>query len=353
MKFHPASWIALVLFLHILQFPAANRLDAHYRNAVFLFVFVCVLLGLQGKGAVMSSLIDVQITPAILLVALSRLPLEQARAAIALFVWIITLNVLLVALEFVLRTPILPREFVEVIFRPAGLFGHPINAGLLFCCAMLLLTRGAVGTFARRPLMLAFLGGTALCGVRGPLAIAAAIFIVNVIKPTLPRRSAIDYFLDFGVLFAVPIVVTIAYSVGAFDRILSLGVWEESSQSRLFIFDALDWLRSDEFWWGIDSYDRMEELTKSATGGRYIENSFVFITFAAGYPMALLASLSLTFLQAPALRRSLLFAMTFTLAAFATIAFTTKGSSSAGIALAGYWIWRLDYERKHRVQSSP
>lgn len=352
MKFHPASWIALLLFAHLLQFPAANSLEAHYRKAVFLFSLVCALLALQGKGALMSSLLDVQITTAIVLATLSRLPFERARTALALFVGIAAFNVLLVAFEFVFRTPVLPRESVELFFRPAGLFGHPITAGILFCCAMLLLTRGTVGTFARRPLMLAFLGGTALCGVRGPLAIATMIFIVNVIRPPLPRRSAIDYLLDFGVLFAVPIIVTIAYSIGAFDRILSLGVWEESSQSRFFIFDALDWLRSDEFWWGMESYDRMEELTKSATGGRYIENSFVLITFAAGLPMAILASLSLFFLHAPALRRSLLFALMFALALLATIAFSTKGSSSAGVALAGYWIWRSDFERKYRASRS-
>jgi hypothetical protein len=348
-KFHPASWIALALFALLLPFPAANSLERHYRKSVLLFALVCTLLALRGKGALVSTLLDVQITPAILFAALSRLPFERARAAPALFVWIAACNVLLIAFEFTLHTHILPHESQELFFRPAGLFGHPISAGILSCCAMLLVTRGVAGSLASRPLMLTFLVGTALCGVRGPLAIAALIFIVNVVWPSLPRRSPIDYLLDFGILFAAPIGAAIAYSVGAFDRILSLGVWEESSQSRFFIFDALNWLTNAEFWGGIESYERMEWLTKSATGGQFIENSFVFMTFAAGLPMAILAGLSIFFLHAPALRRSLLFAAVFALATLASISFSTKGSGSAGIALAGYWIWRSDIERKRKA----
>ncbi len=346
MKFHPASWIALPLFPLLLQFPAANPLERHYRTAAFLFALICILLALEKKGALMSTILDIHVAPAILLAALSRLPFERARVAPALFVRIAAFNVVLVAVEFALRTPILPRESHELFFRPAGFFAHPINAGILFCCAMLLLMRGVLGTASVRPLMLLFLFGTVLCGVRGPLAVAGTIFLANIIRPALPRRSALDYVLDFGALIAVPIGVAIALSIGAFDRILALGLWEKSSQSRFHIFEALDWITNNEFWWGIDSNERMELLAGYATGGRDIENSVVLETFAAGFPVAILASFAVFFLHAPALRRSLLAVLLFAVAALATIAFSTKSNAAAGLALAGYWVWRSDFERK-------
>lgn len=293
----------------------------------------------------MATIVDIHLAPAILLASLSRLPIKQARGVPSLFVYIVAINAVVVLVEFLSQTHIFPTESYQPFFRPNGIFGHPIASGLHFCCAMVLVLYGAVDRSFSRPLMLLFLIGTAFCGVRGPLAVAAVIYLISTFKPISQRRSGMDYLIDFGVALLTPLAVAIAYFVGALDRVIAFGVWDDSSsQSRVLIFSVFKYLSSDVFWWGFDNYDAIGRVVNFAANTNYVENSFVFMTMVAGFPFALIFAFIILFFHCPATLRSFSFFLLFALAIFGTICFSSKGSSSTAVALTGYWIWRTKLE---------
>ena len=350
-KFHPASWLAApLLFLVCLDQPGkSGPLPRHLIAAAGVMALIVAWLAMRHKGALAATFIDIHLTPAVLLLALSRLPLERVRVLLRLFIALAAVNVFIVFAEFATHRNFIPQDAQDVrepFFRPFGLFAHPIQAGTLFYCAMLLAASGVVSGGLARPLMLLLLFGVALCGVRGPLAMAGLIFVCHVIRPVNPRRHIADYIFDFGLILLLPIGVLVAFSLGVFDRIMTLGIWEESAQSRFYIFDALDLLNTHQFWHGVDSYDVGDWLAKLTTGGQFIENAFVATIFQAGLPTALMLGLFLLVLHTPAMLRSVLFFVIVVLVAFTTLGFGAKNLIAAGVAMTGYWIWRQAMERR-------
>jgi hypothetical protein len=350
-KFHPASWLAPLLLLLVWQDYAAGwRMPiGHLVCSVGLLTPVIGLLAMRGKGALASTFIDIYLVPDILLLALSRLSTARVRVLLRLFVGIVAFNVLIVVIEFASRRALLPHEEVERFFRPAGLFAHPIMAGTLFYCAMFLTSRGVVPTWLMRPLMLLFLLGAALCRVRGPLAIAGLIVLTQIVRPAVPRERMSEYVLDFGVVLLLPFAVLAVFWSGAFDRIMQLGIWEQSAQSRFSIFDTIHLLNHHQFWNGVDGYNVGEYLATQITGGQTIENAFVSIVFQAGFPIAVLMTVSLLILHASAMRSSLTFVAMLALVAATTLGFGTKNMIPAAIALSGYWIQRRSTEQHRRI----
>jgi len=350
-KFHPASWLAPVLLLLVLQDYAAGwRVPIGYLT--WGFGLLCVLIGLlavRGKGALAATFIDIYLVPAILLLALSRLSTARVRTLLRLFIAIVAFNVLIVMLEFAVRQALLPREGYERFFRPAGMFAHPIMAGTLFYCAMFLTSRGVVSAGLTRPLMLLFLLGAALCRVRGPLAMAVLILIVQIIHPAVGRRHMSEYVLDLGLVLLLPFAILAVFFSGAFDRILSLGFWEQSAQSRFSIFDTIHVLNHRQFWSGVDGYDVGQFLATQLTGGQVIEGAFVSFVFQAGFPVAVAVMVILLILHMRAMSRSLIFVAMMVLVATTTLGFGAKNMIPAAIALSGYWIQRRSTEQRWQV----
>jgi hypothetical protein len=300
-KFHPATWLSILLWLGIATMNVRPPLHRHYARAAFVFFALAAWLMVQGKGAIAATLLDIHFSVAVLLLGFTILTFEQARSAVLIFVWIAALNVCVVALEFLTKTRVLPLENFEAFFRPAGLFGHPIACGIMFGCAMIIVSRGAVRAALVRPLMILFLVGTALCGVRGPLAAATLIFALNLIWPNRQHQSPGSRMWDLAIAIFLPLAAASAWAVGAFDRIITAGLWEDSAQSRFYIFEPLNWLSPVQFWNGINDYGTMEYLARQATGGSYIENSFVAFVFSSGILLAITLSIAILYLHLPAL----------------------------------------------------
>lgn len=348
-KFHPATGLSLFLCLALSSLDVRPPLYQHYQRAAVLFFSVAMWLMLQGKGAFAATLLDIHFSVAVVLMGLTAGSFDQARSAVSIFVWIAVLNVAIVIFEFFSRTHVLPIETYEAFFRPAGLFGHPIACGIMFGCSMIIVSRGAVRHELVRPLMVLFLLGTAICGVRGPLAAATVIFTLNLIWPTLPRQSSTQRMFDLATAIFLPLAALGAWAIGAFDRILAAGLWEDSSQSRFFIFQPISWLTSAQFWNGIDDYGTMEYLARQATGGSYIENSFVAFVFSSGILIAIFLSVIIVYFHLPALVRSLSFLVIFLFFIMGTIGFSSKGQTSAAMALTGYWVCRSNREERDRA----
>ena len=353
-KFHPASWLGPLLLLLVWQDSAGKWRTpvGHLAWAIGLLTLLIGWLAVRGKGAMLATFIDIYLVPAILLLALSRLSRERVRSLLRLFIALAAINVFIVAIEFASQRALLPRDGYERFFRPAGLLAHPIQAGTLFYCAMFLTARGVISTWLMRPLLALFLLGGALCGVRGPLTMAALIFLMHIIRPAVSRRSLSDYVLDFGLLLLIPIGISALLMSGAFNRIMELGIWEQSAQSRFTIFDTIALLNDHQFWNGVDGYDVSEFLAGQVTGGRLIENAFVSIILLAGFPVALVMAVSLLIVHAPAMRRSFIFALMLVMVAATTLGFGAKNMIPAAIALSSYWTHRQFVERRRSAAAT-
>jgi len=341
-KFHPASWLSVIL-LGVIVFNYSILGYMLVRHVVFgslLMVLLIIWLALRGKGALLATFMDVHLAPCILLLGLSCLSPVRVRSLLQIFVVAAAINVVIVAVEYVSQQTLLPTERQELFFRPSGLFAHPIISGVLFCCAMFLTTHGVVSGKAIRPLLLLFLFGVVLCGVRGPLAIAGVIYLHHMLRPSVPREHWSDYVFDFGLVVLIPLTGMLAYSIGALDRILELGLWEDSAQSRFYIFDVIDFLTPHEFWNGIDSYEFMELLAIETTGGRYIENAFVSVLLQAGFPIAVFLGVFLWVVYFYSLRRSLVFTLMFAQVVISTLGFGVKNMIPMAMAMTAYWVWR-------------
>lgn len=345
-KFHPATWLSLLLWLAVASARVRSPLYHHYTRAALLFFALGVWLMFLGKGAVAATLFDIHFSVAVLLLGLTTLSQEQLRSVLMIFVWIAAFNVAVVTFEFFAKFRVLPLENNEAFFRPAGLFGHPIASGVIFVCSMIIVSCGVTRSKLVRPFMALFLLGTALSGVRGPLAAATLIFTLNLIWPRLPRQSSTDKLLDLGTAILLPLGAVGAWSIGAFDRILSTGIWEDSAQSRFYIFEPLNWLSWAQFRNGVDDYGTMEYLARQATGGSFIENSFVAFVFSSGILIAIILSLAIFYLHLPALCRSISFLVIFFFFVMGTIGFSSKGQTAAALALAGYCVYRSKFEER-------
>jgi hypothetical protein len=350
-KFHPATWLLVPLALVLWTSPsrASGLKPRHLRWALAVFVLLFLWLATHGKGALASSFLDVHITPVVLVLALSRMSYEHTRSLLRVFVAIAAVNVLLVVVEFTLQTALVPREDFEQYFRPAGLLGHPIVAGTVFYCAMFVLSRGVVPRWLTRPAMVFFLVGIAMCGVRGPLAAGVAIFLLHIIWPSSPRMSVDDYVIDFGFLALLPLACVLALTTGALDRVLEIGLWDKSAQSRFYIFDAFEFVGRREFWHGYDGYDDIAYLATQTTGGPLVENAFASTALQAGFPSAATLAVALLILHGPAIRRSVVFGGMFVVVAMTTSGFGSKNMIPAAMTLCGYWVWRQATERQSAV----
>jgi hypothetical protein len=347
-KFHPASWLGPLLLLLVWQDHAGRWRTpvGHLAWTIGVLILLIGWLAVRGKGALLATFIDIYLVPAVLLLALSRLSTQRVRLLLRIFVALAAINVFIVVIEFASQRALLPRDGYERFFRPSGLLAHPIVAGTLFYCAMFLTVRGVTSSGLMRPLAGLFLVGDALCGVRGPLTMAVLIFLMHIIRPAVPRRGLSDYVLDFGLLMLIPVGISALLLSGAFDRIMELGIWEQSAQSRFTIFDAINLLNGHQFWKGVDGYDVSEFLAKQVTGGRLIENAFVGVILLAGFPVALVSAISLFIAHAPAMRRSFLFTLMLVTVAATTLGFGAKNMIPAAIALSSYWTHRQFVERR-------
>jgi hypothetical protein len=353
-KFHPASWLGPLLLLLVWQDYAGRWRTpvGHLAWAIGALILLIGWLAVHGKGAMLATFIDIYLVPAILLLALSRLSRERVRSLLRIFVALAAVNVIIVVIEFASQRALLPRDGYERFFRPAGLLAHPIVAGTLFYCAMFLTVRGVTSTGLMRPLAGLFLVGDALCGVRGPLMMAALIFLMHIIRPAVPRRSLFDYLLDFGLFLLIPVGISALLFSGAFDRIIELGIWEQSAQSRFTIFDAIGLLNDHQFWNGVDGYDVSEFLARQVTDGRLIENAFVSVILLAGFPVALVMAISLLIVHAPAMRHSSIFTLMLVTVAATTLGFGVKNMIPAAIALSSYWTHRQFVERRRSAAAT-
>jgi hypothetical protein len=348
-KFHPASYLAALLLLLVVADRHSGRPgDRHLFFVLGSFLFIIAWLASRDKGALAAMVIDIHVVPAILVLALSRLTDIQLKRIVSLFIWVAAANAIIVIAEFASQATILPVAQSARFFRPGALLGHPIMAGTVLYCAMFLVSLGFTSAATRRPLLLLLLLGVAFCGVRGPLAIATVILLVYLVRSLSTNRSAVSFAWDLGLLLLLAAGALLAAGTGAFDRIMEIGLWDESASSRFEIFEVLRLLSPYQLWNGVDGYDLGEFLAIQTTGSQLIENAFVLVALHAGLPVAAALAAALLLLHVRAMLKSPVFAVVVFVVAFTTIGFGVKNPIAAAVAFAGYVAWRQSRELANR-----
>ncbi len=349
-KFHPASYAAaLLLFLMLEKSVAAPmRFDRHLFKFLGVFLVLMGYCAIMGKGAFAAIIVDIYIAPIILLLALSRLDTESVRKICALFVWIAVANAIVVMIDYLrgkYTLPVFQFLLYQDFFRPAGFAGHPTMASAMSTYAIFFVLAGAVSSNLRRPLMLVLFLSVVLCKERSNLALSGLIILINFFRPLSPRENQWDYIIDFGMVFVIPALIFAAFLYGAFDRILVLGIWDASSQSRFLIYNSLSLISHEQFMYGV-SNDVGTYLAEKTVKGEYVESSIVIAIFAAGFPFACAYFMSILSYYWPYMKKNLLFSVFVLVAATTGNSVSVKNITPAALALLGYFLCRRAQTRR-------
>lgn len=355
-KFHPATYLAIPLVVFIIADSMTRPLplDRYLLSFIGAMALLMAFLALRDRGAYASVIVDVRIVPTIALLALSRLSTMQVRKICALFVGIAFFDGLFVILDYLLGRHIFPAASVlnsDIFFRPTGFSGHPIQASWLLFCGLFLTLLGAPKSSLLRPLMLFFLLCIALTQQRAALGMACALVIYNFFRPFTPRGSKWDYYVDISVVIAMPILIVAAYFGGVFDRLLGIGVWEQSSQSRFLIYDTLRYMSRDQLMLGLDP-GVSDSLARQAVNDEYVESSFILAVFGGGLPFAIIYILVNIVFFWRFISVRLIFALPCLLAILLSLEFMTKGVVPMSLSLVGYFLWRRRQQRQPLRASS-
>jgi hypothetical protein len=200
------------------------------------------------------------------LVSLSDRSIKRLRICIEAFM---VVNILLIMVEYQTRHNLIPvYSGATELFRPAGLFGHPLSAagalsfyGLL--CIFSLPPIVTLGSFVRP--LLAGLSLAAATMTGGRTAVGAFLFVLalyavfNISKGFAVghfRNSSIisGIFLGAGILIGVPVLL----SLGVFDvLLLRLENDSGSAIARDYALQILSAIPLDNLWFGIPPIDAL------------------------------------------------------------------------------------------------
>jgi hypothetical protein len=332
-KFHPATYVVVSSFILSSILSSKRHREATsddfslvYLSLFFLLAVWALVIGNAGYFAV---LVDIFVAPMMFVIMIQRLNEKTVEALFNFFVALIVLHTLIVVVEFTRRIAILPYNQSYAFFRPAGLLGHPIAAGAM-CAIAMIGSRYTVHSFVvRRLVLLALMAQIAMCGVRAALAIGVLVFVLDIVRPYGHKRTIFNLSFDYVTALIATIGVVILVQVGVFDRVLAVGFWDDSADSRFEIFQILDFMSEDEFWFGT-TYERGLYYA-SVLDNKRIESSFVIAIYQCGiaFAVSLFTVIVLSFFNT--IRRSLLFGFLLAFLTFTTIFFGVKNTTTYGL----------------------
>jgi hypothetical protein len=338
-KFHPATWIfAVWLCTRPLDWlTTLGRFSFGNRVTSFLSVALCGYFVLVDKFALLSTFIDILVVPSIIAeLILSGLVRVKTSLVIDLVLVIILLTAVALYVEVGTGFRVVEREGYDPYNRPGGWHGHPLAAATILLVGIVLVgcrsdEAGRLGSLAA----IFLFGGIVLSGTRGPLLTGAVclilIFTKKMVAGTLAQKLGI--FLSCAVI--LPFGISYAVESGAFDRFLSLGFDDDSTDARRGIWDVFYLLTKSELLWGISSYDVIADLALATSGVPYVENAFVLVYLQSGGIAAVIYFLIVVGLCFSASIRNFSYGFVVLGAFLGTITFATKGTASPMIILTG------------------
>lgn len=295
-KIHPGSYG--ILLVAILMTPRILALWTKDRNGILTSMVafaaaifsVIVITIFTGQTASIGYLIDSTfVACAASATALCFSSYQRRILGTALLGIILVSSVMAIA-EFFLKTHFLPRTLYTVddlvSMRASGLFNHPLMLGLANVVAIpiLFLTNWTRLTKAAALIVLIF--GIFAAGARAAtivaiLAICAELIFANASRSGLRNIIAERIMLIIGILVLAPIVWFIASSLGLTERLQQEGLVDDSTLTRLVIFQVFSLLNWNELIWGIGNFT-LFKLSVFGLNIGSVENSLIVYIFQFG-----------------------------------------------------------------------
>lgn len=322
-KFHP--------YIYILCFSicvdaldrgiSLNKLQFHSILTVFS-LFLTLFLIMNGRFGYATVVVNNLWGALVLFGFILRFNEEQISKLIRLFLTLSVFQALLVLVEFSIGATFLEVSQEQRFFRPAGVAGHPLNAGVLSVIA-LIATRYFVKSFvASRLLMLLLTANLLVLGVRGSLLFGAVVLLVELFRPYSISATDRNRVFDIFFMLFLATVAIAAISLGALDRVFTLGIWDHSAQSRFRIFDIVQILSPAEFRNGVP-YERLP-LYLEHMRLQYVESPFIAQTIAGGIGFAIAAHIFMISLIAYLWRHTRFLAIAIAFYLVSTLTFSSK-----------------------------
>jgi hypothetical protein len=278
-------------------------------------------------------LVDTILIAPLSLVAMARMSIRQRILAGHFILGVLFANGVVVIAEFLTKRHLVPYPFDEVTFRPAGLFGHPLEVGLMCVVALPYIFLASLPQMTRWALLITVAMAVAMSQARIATLVAACM-IPLAFGYTLHedhragRLSATASFvLVTTMMIGLPLLVMGGWELGLFER-LSLGLTDQSAYARVHVYDVFGYFSWNEILYGV-GVERAQFYAKHGLGLDTIESPIV-MTVALFGPIGaaivlgsvLLFLLALTF-RAPVLMK--FGALAFCITALSNNAFTSKG----------------------------
>lgn len=349
-KIHPATYLMILAPL-VRGGTGRNAFSQSGLSWLGLIGFViCVLWSLlSGNSGFSAIIVDIFVGPALLYIVQRSLSFNEVRRLGWIFLILALVNFPIVVAELVTHNT-LYNAGVEHLYvaglgmqessRPAGLFEHPLMAGPVCICAMLLVKNGLASRTLAFVIMLILLLEVAFLSVRLPLMLASFVFAVFLLKNLNTVRGQIVAFL---IALAAPIAVYALVEFGIFNRVIERGVWDESAASRLTIYNIFDYMSQAEILWGVDT-DRISNLLV-LTDNSHIESFFIIATLNAGIIFSLFYVLNIILLFGRSIFKDWVFGIVVLATALSTNAFASKGINVAALVMVASFLWQMERSR--------
>jgi hypothetical protein len=315
-KIHPATYLICAAFL------ASFTIDGRFRATVFTrviqdrpLVWFAVAVGATAgysviiRGASVAPFVDTffaAIVTYVVLISVPVAPLKLLRFLIHVF---FIVNIAAIMLEYVTKTSLLASYTADVVrtrevlvllgsqggvaslTRPAGLFGHSLNAAALlgvYAIANLVSVPARLSMKAVGRLILALAAAAAIFPTGGRAALVALVLVVAIYLLVLIVRSAFSKYVSKSgatlfVLFAAAVIVVIPlmWQLGLFDLMIERFQYDYgSSLSREMAAEMLGNASWSELWIG-SSVEHIESMQQSY-GLIAIEISWVNFILVSG-----------------------------------------------------------------------
>jgi hypothetical protein len=339
LKIHPGSY--LLLFAGAVATPSVLRATPMRRNplatATATLIAVTMLVGasmtVRHDTSDLGYLVDSILIAPLSLIAMARLSIRQRVLAVRFILGILCVNGALVVAEFVVQRNFLPYPFRETLFRPVGLFDHPLQVGLMCVAALPYLFVGKWPPLARWALLITIATTVALSQARIATLVTGCLVPIGLActlheaRRTGGLSASALFVLVTTIMLAMPMLVIAAGAFGIFER-LSLGLADSSAYARVAAYDIFRYCSWNDVLYGIGA-ERAQYYAKYGLGLDTIESPIVITVAQFGVPgAAILLGSVVLFLASLTFRAPLpmkLGVLAFCITALSNNAFTSKG----------------------------
>jgi hypothetical protein len=233
----------------------------------------------HGRTGGVGYLLDATLIGPMTVICLAYVSPEQRYEICKFMLAGFVVNSLIIIFEFTTHIRLTPYNLREAEFRPAGLLGHPLSTGVLHTAVIpalfILPISDRLRWFLTALFAVSVIASQARAATVACLMIVAFLVFLALRKDAGhgERFAARAGLVVSGGFLTLPIVGLALLLGGALDRI-SKGFVDQSTKSRVVIYNLFDYMTPDQFYYGMD-YERAMYYVRMGLKIDYIESAIV------------------------------------------------------------------------------